>query len=112
MKNRKIFDGTPKFEISESDSIPSGQKTFVLFYRFGPDKRADVLIDLMGYLYPKRKALDQRIEVESKAALATEVTSEEREERKVRIAKKLQMLRQLDGCKCPSKDFKTLTTSS
>lgn len=45
-----------------------------------PEKQADVLIDLMSYLYPKRRAVEQDVEVVSVAAgpAKNELTRQER----------------------------------
>jgi carbamoylphosphate synthase large subunit len=36
------------------------------------DRRTDVLLDLMGYLYPKRKAVEQQVAVDAKVEEAPE----------------------------------------
>ena len=42
------------------------------------DKRIDILMSLMGFLYPKRKAIEQHIEVEAEAGQHAEMSDEER----------------------------------
>lgn len=50
-----------------------------------PTKRVDVLLELMAYLYPKRKAIEQQIEVETTSTRISTMTPEERRRRLERL---------------------------
>lgn len=51
------------------------------------DKRANVLLNLMDFLYPKRKAVEQRIEVRPKSEEAKELSDEELKKEMARLTR-------------------------
>jgi hypothetical protein len=52
-----------------------------------PEKRVDVLVDLMGYLYPKRKAVEQQIVVDAKVEATTQLNKKTDEELRLSVAR-------------------------
>ena len=83
--------GTPNKKTQELEAIFSRVGVDVptqiveLLPQLMPEKRVDVLMGLMAFLYPKRKAVEQKVELDTKTNGVVEKSPEELNKEMVRL---------------------------